>query len=137
MNRDDLKEIANIRRKEAKILLDSKNYNGAYYLCGYVVECGLKACIAKRTKRYDFPDKRTANDSHKHNLTVLLGVAGLKQDLDIAMRRNLQLKLNWNVVKDWSVESRYTKHTDKEAKDLYSAVTNRQNGVLKWIRQYW
>lgn len=137
MNRDDLKVIANVRRKEAKTLLDNGSYDGAYYLSGYVVECGLKACIAKKTSRYDFPDKRTVNDSYRHDLTILLGVAGLKQDLDNAMQANPRLELNWAIVKDWKVESRYTKHSRREAEDLYSAITNRQDGVLRWVRQYW
>lgn len=137
MNRDDLKVIANVRRKEAKTLLDNGSYDGAYYLSGYVVECGLKACIAKKTSIYDFPDKRTVNDSYRHDLTILLGVAGLKQDLDNAMQANPRLELNWAIVKDWKVESRYTKHSRREAEDLYSAITNRQDGVLRWVRQYW
>jgi len=33
-------------------------FDGAYYLAGYAVECAIKACIAKGTRRYEFPDKR-------------------------------------------------------------------------------
>jgi len=33
-------------------------FDGAYYLAGYAVECALKACIAKGTQRFEFPDKR-------------------------------------------------------------------------------
>ena len=51
MNRYDLRKLAKIRLKEAQILLKNGNYDGAYYLSGYVVECGLKACIAKGTKK--------------------------------------------------------------------------------------
>ena len=77
MNRNELRELALIRLKEAKSLLDSRNYEGAYYLCGYAVECGLKACIAKKTNRHDFPDKNTVNESYTHELSKLLRLAGL------------------------------------------------------------
>jgi len=38
MNRKDLQDLALIRLKEAKALLDKGLYDGAYYLCGYAVE---------------------------------------------------------------------------------------------------
>jgi len=137
MNRDNFKQIANIRLKEAKTLLENGNYDGAYYLCGYVIECGLKACIAKQTMKYDFPDKDTVNRSYSHNLTELLGLAGLTRPSKDERKRNRQLEVNWNVVKDWNEVSRYERQSDKKARDLYSAITDRQNGVFKWIRQYW
>ena len=68
MNRKELQTLAKIRIKEAEVLLNNnlnnKRYDGAYYLCGYGVECALKACIAKNTKRYEFPDKQTVLDSY-------------------------------------------------------------------------
>lgn len=56
MNRAEFQELAVIRLNDAKILLDNHRYDGAYYLTGYVVESALKACIANRTREYDFPD---------------------------------------------------------------------------------
>ena len=137
MNRNDLIELAKIRLKEARTLLKSGNYDGAYYLCGYVVECGLKACIAKQTKKYDFPDKDTVKRSYDHDLTKLLGIAGLETSKKDDRKRNSKLALNWTIAKDWQSVSRYEKHTKKEAQDLYSAIANRQDGVLRWLRQYW
>jgi len=137
MNRYYLRELTHIRLKDARMLLRSENYEGAYYLCGYVVECGLKACIAKQTKRYDFPDKKIVNESYTHDLTKLVKVAGLDLALDQEIRCNLDFERNWAVVKDWTQGSRYEKHTKKEAQDLYSAIVNRKYGVLRWIKQYW
>jgi hypothetical protein len=54
MNRGEFQELAMIRLQDAKMLLDSECYDGAYYLTGYVIECALKACIAKKTKEFDF-----------------------------------------------------------------------------------
>ncbi len=47
MNRSDLQNLATIRLRDAEVLLDNGRYDGAYYLLGYVIECALKACIAK------------------------------------------------------------------------------------------
>ena len=49
MNRGEFQEIANIRLRDAKVLLDNECFDGAYYLAGYVIECALKAWIAKNT----------------------------------------------------------------------------------------
>ena len=137
MNRNDLKELSRIRLREARVLLRNKQYEGAYYLGGYVVECGLKACIAKQTRRYDFPDKKTVNASYTHSLTSLVGVAGLALVLDQEMKDDPEFANNWAVVKDWLPESRYKKHTRKDARSLYSAITNEKHGVLRWIKQHW
>lgn len=137
MNRNDLKELTHIRLREARVLLKNGNYEGAYHLCGYVVECGLKACIAKQTRRYDFPDKNTVDESYTHELTKLIKIAGLGLALDNELRRDPDFEVNWSTVKDWKVASRYEKHSEKEAQNLYFAVASRKHGVLQWIRQYW
>lgn len=137
MNRCDLQDLALIRCEEARVLLESGNYEGSYYLCGYVVECGLKACIAKKTGRYDFPDKKKVNASHTHDLTILVKTSALEPDMDKELKSNPDFADNWYTVKDWSEKSRYEKHTDKEARDLYSAVADGKEGVLQWIKRYW
>lgn len=68
VNRKDLQSLARTRLAEAKILLDAGRSDGAYYLAGYAVECALKACIARGTQRHEFPDKKTVDASHTHNL---------------------------------------------------------------------
>jgi len=137
MNRSDFRQISNIRLREARILLNNGNYDGAYYLSGYAVECGLKACIAKNTKRYDFPDDKTVKNSYTHNIEQLVGVAGLKTELLTKMRTNPQFAVNWATVKDWDEVSRYEKNDYRKARDLYFAIAGRNNGVLKWIRLHW
>ncbi len=62
MNRKDLQSLADERLGDAKVLLASNRYGGAYYLVGYAVECGLKACIAKLTQAEDFYDKTLARN---------------------------------------------------------------------------
>lgn len=67
-----------MRLKGAAALLKLGLFDGAYYLAGYAVECGLKACIAKRTRRYEFPDKKRVDSSYSHKLVELIRVAGLE-----------------------------------------------------------
>jgi HEPN domain-containing protein len=122
MNRYDFHILARTRLKEARALLYSNMHHGAYYLAGYAIECGLKACIAKKTRRYDFPDKQLAFDSYIHNIEKLVKVAGLQIQL---------------VIK-WSEDTRYnTIISPAEAGALYSAITARTNGVMTWIRSQW
>lgn len=138
MNRSDLQEISRLRVEEARVLLQNGYYSGAYYLVGYAVECALKACIAKQIRRYDFPDRKLVNDSYTHDLERLLGVSGLKEGLESESAGNQALEENWSIVKDWSEQSRYRSDIpENEARDLFSAVTARRNGVLSWLMRWW
>lgn len=70
-------------------------------------------------------------------LEQLVRVAGLERRLHDAMRGDPQLAVNWAVAKDWSENSRYARHGQSEALDLYRAVAGRRSGVLAWIRFHW
>ena len=137
MNRSDFKAIARLRQREAKALLSSRNYSGAYYLVGYVVECSLKACIAKKTRQYDFPDKKVAQDSYTHNPADLIKVAGLQSDLNVEKAKDAVFELNWKVVQAWSEQSRYDRKSRGEAEDLIDAISDPAHGVLRWLELYW
>lgn len=119
-----------IRVREAHSLLKAGHYPGAYYLIGYAVECALKACISKQVKRYDFPNKKIANEAYTHELEKLVGLSGIAKNFKEDRQPNPNLDLNWTVVKDWQETSRYDPHiTSQQANDLYSACTG-PNGVL-------
>jgi hypothetical protein len=45
VNRVQLRQLAEDRLLDAERLLTGGRWAGAYYLAGYAVECGLKACI--------------------------------------------------------------------------------------------
>src|SRR5436189_755299 len=107
MNRKDLQGLANERARDAKTLLDARHYSGAYHLAGLAVECALKACIAKRSKRHDFPDKKFAADCFDHDLTKLRKLAALDAAFAVAAQTTPALDINWMIVKDWTIESRY------------------------------
>ena len=137
MNRAELQRLAKQRISDAKVLLDARHWSGAYYLAGYAVECALKACIAKLMKSEEFPDKNFAEKCWTHNLPQLLGLAGLKADLDAAMQADPDLADNWDTVKEWTESSRYARTPKADAEELYEAITDRKHGVLSWLNLRW
>jgi hypothetical protein len=79
------------------VKLKWKDYEGAYYLGGYAVECALKACIAKRAERHEFPDKQDVIDSYTHDFKEMVRLAHLREYLKEA-RRNDPFDTNWTAV---------------------------------------
>ena len=137
LTRADLQELARLRIAEARLLLDGKSYAGAYYLTGLAVECALKACIARSSEQYDFPELKRVQDSWNHDLTKLLGTAGLNEEYAKKSRNAPQFEANWRTVKDWKVDSRYERRSEKEAWDIYNASTEAVDGVMPWIEERW
>jgi len=138
MNRFDLQRLAEMRSREAKLLLDANCFEGAFYLAGYAVECALKACIAKHTKQFDFPDKRLSGQIYKHDPKELLKTAGIETELRTNMNQNRELEGNWALVVTWSEESRYEVSKPEEtARDFYAAITDSENGILPWLKKHW
>jgi len=100
------------------------------------VECALKACIAKKTKRSEFPAKAEyIRKLYTHELDKLLSLAGLDAQLNKDMGANKVFEANWSTVKDWTEESRY-RTSGLNGKDMYNAVAG-PDGVLPWIRLRW
>ena len=122
---------------EAGALLKAGLPDGAYYLAGYAVECAPKACIAKETQRYDFPEKKRVDASHTHNLKELVRVAELQDRLQAAAKSDPLFQKYWDVVQSWSEQSRYGKHTTDSAQALIEAIGDKNHGVVKWVKGYW
>jgi len=138
MNRRDFQKLAQIRLNEAVALFKNGCFSGAYYLAGYAIECGLKACIAKKTRQYDFPpDRRTIEGVYTHDLERLVKSAGLDLALDEDLRSNKKLAQCWAVVKDWSEQSRYEEKDRQMTADLLDAIAGCPDGVLQWIKRRW
>lgn len=137
MNRTQLQQLAEERVRDADALLTAGQWSGAYYLAGYAVECGLKACIAKLTNQHDFPDKELAQRCFTHKIEVLVEAAGLvlQRKTDVAV--NPTMGANWLLVKDWDEKARYQPWTEPQARKLFVAVTDTTNGVLPWIKGNW
>jgi hypothetical protein len=133
-----LRKLADSRLEEARILLQNKQWTGAYYLTGLALECALKACLARAVKEYDFPDKRFVNGMYQHDLQNLVGLeAALLGALQAEMKVNSKLEANWSTVKDWDDEKRYDIIEEQQSRGLYDATTEPSSGVMQWIRGKW
>jgi HEPN domain-containing protein len=137
VDRRDLQGLSKVRLKEARALLDLGFYDGAYYLGGYAVECALKACIAKDTRRHQFPDKTKVDRSYSHVLLQLIKVAGLEDEHLARVKGDPDFETNWDVVQSWSEQSRYQRHSHESAQALLLAISDRRHGVMTWIKLRW
>ena len=136
MDRNDLQALARVRLREARVLLASGLSDGAYYLAGYAVECALKACIARKTARYEFPDSARVNACHTHDLSELVKQAGLESALD-QQTRDTEFARKWGIVRSWPERCRYQRIHASDAGNMVRAVGDRGLGVLSWLRRYW
>jgi hypothetical protein len=97
------------------------------------VECALKACIAKKTREFEFPEKDSSK-LYAHRLEVLLEYAGT-QIADALAEPNVAPK--WSTVVLWREDSRYQWHTEGDARALYAAIADEPDGVLDCIKKHW
>jgi HEPN domain-containing protein len=137
VNRSEFQRLANERISDVKVLLAARHWSAAYYLAGYSVECALKACIAKLMKSEEFPDRNFAEKCWTHSLPQLLGLAGLKSDLENSAKADPDLADNWDAVKEWNESSRYDRTTKVKAENLYKAIIDKKHGVLSWLKRCW
>jgi HEPN domain-containing protein len=138
-SRSEFRKLAKERLKDSKALLDSGNYSGSYYICGYAVECALKAIIAKNIKPNMFPHREFGSKCWTHNLGTLTNQAGLTALLKIKQKADPKFNIFWSqTVVKWNEHSRYNiKRTERDARELYIAVSDTDHGVLTWLANYW
>lgn len=60
MKRKDFQQLAALRLKEARVLLRSGCYEGAYYLGGYVAEYALKGVHRQANRAARIPGQETS-----------------------------------------------------------------------------
>ena len=139
MNRASAKHLSESWILDAKTLLDAGRWHAAYYLLGYAVECGLKACVLAYIEDSGviFQDKRFAEKCFTHEIEVLVKAANLEVPRGIDIQADPVLAANWQIVKDWNVEVRYKEQGEANAQRLFPAVTDELNGVLPWIKAHW
>ncbi len=139
MNRAPLRQLAEDRLRDAQLLLTGGRWAGAYYLTGYAVECGLKACIMVHVEASGaiFQDRRFSEKCWTHGLQNLLELANLTPKLVADTAVTTALGANWIMAKDWTETTRYLQKTHLEARSMFDAVANQPNGVLSWIRIHW
>jgi hypothetical protein len=150
VNQAELRQMAMEPLKDAKALLGRKRWEFAYYSAGYSVECGLKACVLARMihTAWVFQDRWEAKVWLTHDFSKLIDLAGLRAELNAQLASSAAaaaaggspgraFAVNWGVATLWTVESRYVPKTEAEARALYAAIADKQDGVLRWIKNYW
>jgi len=133
--KSDFQAISQKRMREARVLLAANEPDGAFYLGGYAVECGLKACIIKKLNASDeWQDRNFSDQCYKHELVALLRLA----DLESSMARLAGVLGMWGQVKDWKETSRYEQgRTAIDVKNFLDAIDDPSDGVLTWIKSLW
>ena len=134
----ELRELVEIRIREAQALASVGLPCGAYYLAGYAVELALKVRIAESVGRCEFPNASLAHAAYRHDLKKLLHVAGLFEEYMQAERTIEGFSERWETVLRWSETSRYNESVSlSDAICLIEAISNPSSGAISWIRQYW
>lgn len=71
----------------------------------------------------------------------LIDIAGLRNELNKRLETSASVGdrfvTHWAVVSEWKVTSRYDAKTEIDAKKLVAAITDKPDGVLRWIQNYW
>jgi HEPN domain-containing protein len=140
VNRLQWQRLTERRLKDAKALLTARCWSAAYYLAGYAVECGLKACVLARVgaaPEVIFADRRFSEKCWTHSIVELVRLADLQGERAAHAAANPTRKQNWVFVEEWSEEARYQTLSHSEAKKLHKAITDKQDGVMPWIRSHW
>ena len=138
MDRARLQQLADLRLQDAVVLLDAGRWEAAYYLLGYCVECGLKACVAKQFREHEVPEKALVNSFYTHRIDELLRISGLRSPMKKQANIDSGFGSNWNTVQDWNEAVRYeVSITEATAREMYEAVTNIKSGVLPWLKLQW
>ena len=132
-----IEQLVAMRLTEAVNLFESKHFSGAYYLGGYAIELGIKACIANVFETGTIPDKNFVNSIYVHNLAALIKVAGLEADLTAKSNADADFARHWEYVRGWSESARYELVEEEKSRLLIGALRDENHGVLQWIKTYW
>lgn len=142
MDRAELQKLAEERLADAETLLAAGRWSGAYYLAGYAVECALKSCILARLETnaaviFAEGGKKFSQNCWTHNLEDLVKLADLSDQRVADTLNNTDLFENWGIAKDWRESSRYENKVQLEAERFCEAISNKDHGVLQWIKNHW
>ena len=99
-------------------------WDGAYYLAGYAVECGLKACIMAYVERTGiiFEDKKYSEKCWTHDLEALVVLADLEIVLQADCINAPALGGHWATTIEWAETRRYMRTLEIEAREARGVV---------------
>ena len=137
MRRTELQLVAQSKIDDAILLLSQGRASNAYYLAGYSVEIGLKACIAKQIAAETIPELSFIKSIYDHDLQRLVKVAGLSADLKTTQDADSDFAANWAIVCEWRPEDRYGVIDLGTTQIMIAAVADATRGILQWIKARW
>ncbi len=128
-----------MRLREAEALFAANLYDGSFYLCGYVVELALKACICKSLALPEYPDGEAGVRQIKtHDFWVLALFAGLRSLIEEKRSASPDFAGNWSIVTGWQLDDRYAiRKSRQNAQAMLEALRSNPEGVLPWLSQRW
>jgi hypothetical protein len=132
-DRATFQQLAETRLAEARLLLANGLPSGAYYLAGYAIECALKAVIAADFRANEILDRRLVERVYVHDLSKLLNLTGLEDELEAEMNKNPELSARWTTITKWSERGRYEIWTEAAASAILDAIDG-DEGLLRWLR---
>jgi HEPN domain-containing protein len=135
--RADLRANAQAKFDDALALFKNGRFSNSYYLAGYSVEIGLKACIAAQISNETIPDKALLKGVLSHEVQELVGLAGLRKELEDRENADPVFAANWGIVCEWTSDVRYEEVDATTAHHMIEAVGNPGSGVLGWIKKHW
>jgi len=122
----EFRALAEIRIREARILFNAGEFDGAAYLAGYSVECALKAIIAKAVPAGVLLPPKTSSQLFTHDLALLAKQADLKVE-----ELSSETASSWSVVITWNEQRRYTAGANGDtALSLLDSIDHPQHGIL-------
>jgi hypothetical protein len=83
------------------------------------------------------PDKEVVTKAHTHDIDALAKMANLDGVIKVNSQADRIFSVNWSLVKDWKETSRYETKTQTQAQEMFRAVTDRNHGVLPWLKRRW
>lgn len=145
-NIEELKEIAHARLKTAEILISAKDWDGAAYMLGYVLECALKAVVCKTLNLLNYPEytKNQKTDEYfmTHKFDQLLIASGL--EYLFSTRGSVDAFQYWSdftkeYPSDWPAmrydRSRQKQFDEIKVKKLYNILIDATKGILSIIEK--
>ena len=137
-NYEDFKILSDRYRKSAESLFNAEQFDVAYYLAGYSVECLLKAIICKRLGPNEYPPSNVNSTHYTHSVEQLTKTAGIEKDLEFEKGKSSELKKSYMVLKDWDPKIlRYDSSSlgKEKAKNYVDEIKN-EKGFIVWLNKY-
>jgi hypothetical protein len=140
VTRQQLKDLALMRLREAEALYDAGLFDGCAYMCGYVVELALKARICATLGLNEYPEnsRRRLKDAFwSHDFDDLKLLAGMEHAFSAS---HPNLLTNWSVASRWDPGQRYEpvgSYNQARALEILNAIRAKPDGVLECISSRW